>query len=324
MKSILINEFENGYEMQNHRSFGQIPCRVGLPNNEQTTDYMNACIVSLCSSKAFVGLFGSKQFKALVWHNNGLLLHFSNLVTMLYCNDTKQGDIFKLKFRQSFLGHVKNVNGLFDRNMQGDAQFFLVHLIQWLRSDLKRFKGQEIQLTPETSYFLRDTLSCLKNFFIDMKRITRCSNGHITYKEGTGKIIEIDVEDDDNTDFATFIVRYFQEIQSNEFPCPFCRTTVKASHRFTLTFLPDTIMILVNANENTSVSINLSFRRSVIKITVYKIKNKINQVQSSLLVDFRKFLDGSCGHQTFTTYELSAFVYKQESYLYGRFQGIIM
>jgi uncharacterized UBP type Zn finger protein len=245
----LINEYENEMDMESNRKFGQVPFQIGIPNDDQLTDYMNACIMGLCSTKKFVGLFGSRQLKRLVKYADGLLFDLSNLVTTLYCNDTRKVDMLKVKFRASFLGHPENADGLFSRNKSGDTQTFFVHLIHWLKNDLNKLIDQTNIQSPDIPNFIKDATSCLNEFYVNMKRISRCCNSHFSYRAHTGIIIDLDVIGIGSVDIKTLIGNYFKEKQAEEYPCSFCKTSVRASHRFTLTVLPQTMLIFVKPFE---------------------------------------------------------------------------
>jgi ubiquitin C-terminal hydrolase len=245
MKSTIINEFDSPSQVVSNIKPKQVPFQVGLPNNEQTTDYMNACIVGLCSLKKLVGIFGSNQLRHVVEKNDQLIFHFSNLVKTLYCNNASTVDRLKHSFRVSFFGYSKNTCGLFNMDRREDPKTFLVSLIGWLRDDLNVYEGDgynQVQL-------IQSATSLLDNFHVKIKRKITCSNGHLTINESIQRIIEVGLDEFSSINMDNLIEHYFGENNLNGYRCSRCRSAVKAVSRNTLTAIPEVIVVVVRLFE---------------------------------------------------------------------------
>lgn len=253
MKSIIINEFERASDMERNLKPKQVPFQIGLPNNEQTTDYMNACLVSLCSSKKFVSLFGSKEMKNMVSDKNILLFYTSKLVTLLYCNNQESVHILKKKFEDSFFQYSRELNGLFKREFTYDPHFFLVTLLQWLKDLLDKTR----ETAEDHVQCINDAVNCLNNFYVNMKRKIRCSNGHVTIKNSLRTIIELELDGNTSPVLTELIANYFHEEKSTNHSninreCNECLKYGYPGSNFisdSLTFLPETIVFYVNIFE---------------------------------------------------------------------------
>ena len=328
MKSILKREFNSPEEMEKNLAQSQIPFQIGLPNNDQTSDFINACIVSLCCSKKFVGLIGSNQIKEVSGSKNNLLYHTSKLVTSMYCNDPSKQDLLKKKFVDSYGEHAREH---FKRECFNEPSSFLVNLLEVLKDILYRAKER----VNDNFHLINDTINCLNDFCPGIIRTTKCANGHVTKNVRTQHLIELTLDESINFELSKLITKKFQETTTSdcnceldETPCrqcPTCIDHVKSVYIDTLMYLTDTIIFYVNIFENDcgGVSCFIHLIRYTIIIKFLQLRRKQVTILPSMSIDLKTFLDRNSTKDQETTYELTACIYHQGSHIHnGRFSGI--
>ena len=247
--------FENSIEMENGLQHGMIPFILGIPNDDNTSCYMNSCIVSLCTSKKFVGLFGSIQVLNATGKDT-LLNKFIYLISSLYTNTEKNIKLHKRDFALKIFNSLKN-GGNFTKGRQQDSQEFFLYLMHWIQELIKRTREE----TLSQYQFLRDATTCLDNFFFNKRRRTTCSNGHVSYKDDLRQVIILSIKNNNYLTFNQLISNHFSEYQTpscichvnhnkcDAILCSLCNQHVEAICIETITYLPDTLVVFLNIFE---------------------------------------------------------------------------
>ena len=256
MISTSLKTFENANEMEISLQNGFVPFQLGIPNDDNASCYMNACIASLCTSKIFTSLFGSTQI-IHVTADDSLLNKFTQLITSMYWNNEKNIRIYKREFASKLFKHSFENGRLFLEGRQQDSQEFFLFLIRWIQ-ELINIKREE---TNSQYQFLRDASKRLDNFFFHKRRKTTCANGHVSYKDDLRQVLILPIERNSNLTFEQLISNYFHDYETsscmchinsnkcNAILCSVCNQHVTTICKETITYLPDTFVVFLNIFE---------------------------------------------------------------------------
>lgn len=251
-----LSTFKTSSEMESNLQNGVIPFMLGIPNDDNASCYMNACIASLCTSKKFASLFGSTQI-INVTGKDTLVNKFVYLISSLFCNNDKNIRVYKREFATKLFKHSIENNGNFTKGRQQDSQEFFLFLIHWIQELIKRTREE----TFSQYEFLRQATTCLDNFFFNKRRKTTCINGHVSYKDDLKQVIILPIERNINSPFDQLISNYFREYRTRScvchinskmcdaILCSVCNKHVEAVCNETITFLPDTLVVFLNIFE---------------------------------------------------------------------------
>jgi hypothetical protein len=237
----------------------QQPFQLGVPNEEATTCYMNACITSLCSLKTFFDAITNEQLQAML-QQNPILHNFIALVRSLYLNDR---DAIRLYKRRLVIYFFQNNRHNLQRSRQEDSQEFLFFMINHIEETLMNIRTQIRSQHP----VINNALRCINNFFFNKSVTTKCVNGHVTRSVNNREYIGIPVNSDNLFNFDEIINTYFRAKSTPQCICPIdkrncnaifcsqCNCHTQAIRTERISYLSDTLIVLIILFENINATV---------------------------------------------------------------------
>lgn len=244
------SELQNENLMSDIIQQGHVPFIQGIPNVTGVSCYMSACIVSLCTSKKFVEIFGSQDLRVAA-ENDKFLHCFSKLMSSLFMNSGFNIRVNMNSFLDTFFKKSKENRNIFMRERQEDSSEFFSMMFIWLEEVLQ---SQRPRTILQNQIFQR-AFTCLNEHFFNMRRETTCNNGHTLYKETNHEIMNLELNN--GNVFSTLFEDFFREEilpdclcaidkrLCNAIFCSMCHKHVGVKWKETITYLPNTIIITI-------------------------------------------------------------------------------
>jgi ubiquitin C-terminal hydrolase len=247
-----------------------VPFIIGLKNMGNTC-FFNSILNSLYSIKPLVPTLGNHNLTDIYGTDPKMtiLRLFTNLMFVNFKNQSEESESRTRMFLK------KLYEQQYQKGQQQDSHEFMMRLLTWLSGCLEhaQIKVKLQTNSLEAGESVEAALDLINNLYISLKQTTKCENGHVNESIIEKEILSVDIykKNDINECIASF---FSTEVlpsclcsnnrinqMCNAFNCDKCGKHTKANKCFTITKLPEYLIInlkIFSPNKNQQVTKFLS------------------------------------------------------------------